>query len=227
MISGAKITHKMMMPEGLYLQLFVPLSTKDYFMQRKMEECEIIWTEDNSITAKQREKIYATLKDMGDYLGYTQKEVKAIFKQSFMELKGLDNLSFKDCNRDIAADFIDYILEQCFIMNVPLQEEYGINRAYNITSYLRLCIKYRKCCVCGLKADLHHEDAIGAGRNRRKVDDSKMRKMSLCRCHHTERHTIGETAFCEKYHVYGIQYTETEDDKFWNLVNEEEESYED
>lgn len=55
---------------------------------------------------------------------------------------------------------------------------------------------------------LHHWDAIGAGRNRNRVDDSKLRKIALCSEHYAEAERIGKVEFEAKYHVWGIIYTD-------------------
>ncbi len=222
MIVDAKITHTMCLPEGLYLQMFVPLVTDEIFSIKKTDSCEVIFAEDDSITSKQRKLIYATLKDVADFMGERIAETEIVFKQLFCQEKGIEGISFKDCTRQEASDFIDFLLEFAFYNDVPLQSEYGIDRAYNINRYLELCLKYRKCCVCGKKADLHHDDAIGRGFNRNKVDDSNKRKMALCRCHHQERHAIGSTAFNEKYHVYGIIWNGDEKARWNESIDEEE-----
>ena len=62
--------------------------------------------------------------------------------------------------------------------------------------------------MCGRPGEIHHVDAIGMGRDRRRVDDRRMRKICLRREHHTEAHKIGQPAFMDKYHVHGIYYEE-------------------
>ena len=46
------------------------------------------------------------------------------------------------------------------------------------------------------------------GRDRKKVDDSDLRKMQLCRKHHVEIEAIGRDTFEIKHHVYGVLYEE-------------------
>ena len=58
--------------------------------------------------------------------------------------------------------------------------------------------------MCGQDGEEHHWDAIGMGRDRRKIDDSDLRKIRLCRVLHTEVETIGRDTFENKYHVYGV-----------------------
>lgn len=69
-------------------------------------------------------------------------------------------------------------------------------------------IKYKICCICGRKGEMHHYNAIGMGRNRSKIDDKDLRKMQLSRIHHTKIETIGRDSFEKKYHVYGVIYRE-------------------
>ena len=52
--------------------------------------------------------------------------------------------------------------------------------------------------------EIHHEDAIGMGNDRRRVDDSRYKKICLCRMHHTMAHQLGVKRFREMYKVYGI-----------------------
>lgn len=71
--------------------------------------------------------------------------------------------------------------------------------------WLNHCLENRYCIVptCGKSwAHIHHRDAIGSGRNRRKYDDSKHKKAPLCFGHHAEIEQIGRRTFAKKY---GIQ----------------------
>lgn len=214
MIVSAKITHRLFTESGMYVQLHIPMVTDEMFqISPEKDTCEVIFADDNSITAKQRKLIHATINDISEFTGEKFDRVKQLLKENFCIGNGLEDLSFKECSKEIASDFIDFLLEFCFLEDIPLNCSQGIERAYNITAYLSLCLKYRKCAICGKLADRHHVDAIGMGRDRRVVDDSKMLKMSLCRVHHTEAHTIGVEEFNKKYHVFGIVWNEKPDEK--------------
>lgn len=104
---------------------------------------------------------------------------------------------------DTAREFINTILEFALENGIPLSD-LGVNRTDDINRYLYMCLKTRKCAVCGKNGEIHHWDAIGMGKDRKKYDDSRNRKICLCRTHHTECHIIGEEAFEDKYKVYGI-----------------------
>ena len=72
------------------------------------------------------------------------------------------------------------------------------------------CLRFRKCVICGNPADLAHYEAVGMGRNRNRIDETKFRYMSLCRIHHVEQHTIGIESFVQKYHIVPVKLTADE-----------------
>ena len=39
----------------------------------------------------------------------------------------------------------------------------------DIPDYIYSCLINRKCCVCGSRAELHHVDRVGMGRNREEI----------------------------------------------------------
>ena len=105
---------------------------------------------------------------------------------------------------DEAREFINVILEYAIENGVQLTEQ-AIKRTDDIGRYLYFCIKHLKCAVCGLQGEIHHEDAIGMGNNRKTLDDSKHKKICLCRKHHTIAHQLGVERFQKSYKVYGIK----------------------
>lgn len=155
------------------------------------------------ISPDQRKKVYAILKDMASYMGDTPDNVKDTMKNSFIQATEYEDFSLSDCSKDLAGDFIEYLIRICFQMGIPLSESpaEGFN---DIEKYLAICLEQKKCCICGQPGEVHHWDAIGMGRDRAKYDDTQNRKICLCREHHTEVHTIGPDEFEKKYHVYGI-----------------------
>ena len=48
----------------------------------------------------------------------------------------------------------------------------------------------RKCVICGKHAELAHYQAVGRGRNRRKIEHIVNKVLALCSNHHREQHTI-------------------------------------
>ena len=157
------------------------------------------------ISADQRKKIYATLKDIADWMGDIPEYVKELFKFNYCGESGEEYFSLSDCTVTIAKEFINYILEFAIMNGVPLQD-LAINRTDDIDKYLYYCIKHKVCSICGKRGEIHHEKSIGMGNNRRKLDDSQHEKICLCRVHQSEAHTIGNTEFMSRYKVYGIIY---------------------
>ena len=104
-----------------------------------------------------------------------------------------------------ARKFIEFILHVCFEWDVPLNDK-TVVLAKEVNNYLYLCLKYRRCAVCGRYADIHHhEGLIGAGRNRAKHNHEESKFIALCRTHHTECHTLGHKTFENKYKLAAIK----------------------
>jgi hypothetical protein len=155
------------------------------------------------ITPEQRKKIYAILRDMESYIGDSVENLKESTKASFIRATEWEDFSLSNCSKELAADYIEYLIIICFEMGVPLKDS-PIDAFDDVDRYLYLCLSKRVCAVCGRPGEVHHVDVIGMGRDRRTYDDSDHRKMCLCRKHHSEAHQIGMDAFQGKYHVYGI-----------------------
>lgn len=71
-----------------------------------------------------------------------------------------------------------------------------------------MCLVYKKCCISGKRAELHHVDKVGMGRNRNEITHIGMKALPLSRKYHIEVHTIGQKAFEAKYHVFGVKIDE-------------------
>lgn len=184
-------------------------SLSDMFTKKKIRHAEIRFDDGRHISAEQRKKVYATIRDISDYTGYLPEEQKEWLKYLHISNTGCDYFSLSDCTMDTAREFINTILEYALENGVPLSEE-AINRTDDIGRYLYFCIMHKKCAVCGKPGEVHHEDAIGMGNDRRKVDDSNHKKICLCRLHHTKAHELGVIRFTEMYKVYGIVVKESD-----------------
>ncbi len=155
------------------------------------------------ISHEQRKKIYAILGDMENYTGDSVENLKLSTKQVFLQNTQWEDFSLSNCNRELACDYIEFLVGLCFEMGIPLHDN-PVNAFADVERYLALCLDKKVCAICGKSAEVHHWDAIGMGHDRRKFDDSKHRRIALCRQHHTEAHAIGVETFKDKYHVYGI-----------------------
>lgn len=190
--------------DGTVLQIKIPdVDLIQYIVEKKARYAEIRIDDGRTITSLQRRKAYATIRDISSWTGYLPEEQKEWLKYLYIERTGNPYFSLSDCSMDTAREFINVILDYALEEGIPLSER-GIERTDDIGRYLYSCIKNKRCAVCGRPGEIHHVDAIGAGRDRRHVDDSGYRKICLCREHHTAAHQRGMKAFEQMYHVYGI-----------------------
>ena len=156
-----------------------------------------------TLSLDQRRKIYATLRDISLYTGYTPEETKEVMKHVHITLTGSDYFSLSDCSMDLARSFINTLTDFCLEHGV-ITSDLLSDRTDDIDVYLHQCLKHGKCAVCGRRGEIHHWDTIGMGNNRKRYDDTSNRKICLCRMHHTIAHQKGVKDFQSDYHVYGI-----------------------
>lgn len=152
------------------------------------------------ITESQRKKIYALLRDIGEHTGNDIEDAKAGMKGLFER----GDFSLSNCSSELASEFTEFLISWCLDEGIALTDH---PRGFfdDIDNYFKLCIAKKVCAICGKPGEVHHVDAIGMGRNRKKYDDSEHDKLALCREHHTEVGTIGKDAFEDKYHVWGVR----------------------
>lgn len=164
---------------------------------------ELRLNDGRTISVEQRKKIYASTRDIAMYCGEYPSYMKELLKYFFLERTGDEDFSLSNCSMTLARDFISFIIEFSFEHNIPFSD-LGVHRTDDIERYLWSCLEYKKCAICGRDSEIHHIDAIGMGHDRLVYDDSKHKKISLCREHHMEAHKAGVETFCKKYHVFGI-----------------------
>lgn len=190
--------------DGTDLVVSVPdLKLGDMFQRKKIRNAEIRFDDGRHISAEQRKKAYATIRDISDWTGYLPEEMKEILKYQHMMRTGDAYFSLSNCSMDTAREFINTILEFALENGIPLSDN-AIERTDDIGRYLYYCMLHKKCAICGKDGEIHHEDAIGMGNDRTKADDSSYKKICLCREHHTLAHSLGVIRFREMYKVYGI-----------------------
>ena len=175
----------------------------DMIRRKGLRYAELRFDDGRHISVEQRKKAYATIRDIADWAGYLPEEMKEHLKYEHMIRTGDAYFSLSNCSMDTAREFINTILEFSIENGVPLTDD-ALNRTDDIGRYLYYCIMHRKCAICGRDGEIHHEDAIGMGNNRNRIDDSSYRKICLCREHHTAAHQMGVKRFREMYKVYGI-----------------------
>ena len=204
----AKLKAYKVTQDGTELKIFVPnRNLQNEIIDGRVRTCEIRLEDNRKISYEQRKKAYACIADISKYTGYQPEQAKELMKYLYIIRTGGEYFSLSNCSMETAKEFINVLLDY-IIENGIQMDESGVDRSEDIDHYLWKCLRERKCCVCGRKADLHHVKAIGRGHNRKHFDDSNLMKRALCRNHHTESHNIGQKEFMKKYKVYGIKYKE-------------------
>ncbi|MCX7774032.1 MAG: putative HNHc nuclease, partial [Clostridia bacterium] len=187
------------------LTVIAPFDDPWKIAKQHITECEIRLDDGRRISADQRKKIYATIRDISLYTGHLPDEIKALAKYDFICKTGHDYFSLSDCDMTTANEFLTYLVDFCLEHDIQTQDNL-LDRSPEVARYVYSCLVHKRCAVCGGKAEPHHaEDRIGAGRNRKEVTHFGMRAQPLCRKHHTECHTIGQLTFNDKYHIFGIK----------------------
>lgn len=175
----------------------------NYIMSKRVKDAELRLDDGRRITALQRRKAYATIRDIAWHTGYAPEEAKQVMKYTYIVKTGREDFSLSDCSVETARIFINVLIDYALREGIQVQGNL-IDNADDIHAYLACCIVHKKCCICGTAGETHHEDAIGMGADRTEVDDSEKKIICLCRKHHTLAHSLGRERFCKMYHVYGI-----------------------
>lgn len=193
--------------DGERVTVVAPFSDTERMIKRNIRTARVILEDGRRISVDQRKKLYATFNDIADYTGYVAEEVKEIMKCDFIAATGCEAFSLSDVDMTTAHDFLQHVIEFCVRWGIPARDSL-LDRAPDVARYVYVCALNKRCCVSGKKAELHHVDAVGMGRNRKEIIHLGMEVIPLSSALHREIHTIGKAAFFEKYHVFGIKADE-------------------
>ena len=151
------------------------------------------------ITDKQRRKIFALVNDIEAHTGQPSEYVRGMFTNYLQSLHGTENrISMASCSKREASDLIDVIITWIFQNHIPMNYKTS-DLMRNDNYFIYLSTVKRKCVICGVKGELAHKEAVGAGRNRRKIDHYDHHILCLCRKHHQIQHDMGIDSFNKKY----------------------------
>lgn len=196
-------------------ELLIRAPYDDYFTLTKREynQCNIQLIDNRTLSDKQRKACYALLGEIAEYSGMSKGQAKELMKLKFLadELQETADSIFSLSNAPMSLVcafqrfLVRFIIEWDIPCNFPLLEFVD-----DINDYIYSCLINKKCCICGKRADLHHVDHVGMGRDREEIVHEGMKVLPLCREHHTEAHTIGQDTFNEKWHLSsGIEVDKT------------------
>lgn len=207
----------------------VPYNDWERFEHRKYEVCQVALKDGRTITPDQRRKSYALLREIAEWMGDVPAYVKQLMKLKFIyeQMETLDKkvFSLSDVDETTAREFISYLIDFIIEHEIPTRRPLYLE-AEDITRYVYSCLMHKRCAVCGKKADLHHVDAVGMGRDRTDMDHIGLRCLPLCRDHHEEFHIIGNPVALDKYHLVPVKI-DSEIVKKYKLGRKKHESVDD
>lgn len=192
------------------INIFVPFPERIDKLYGCHESVGVEFVDKRRISAKQRKKAYVLISYIAAWWGYTPVEaMKEMLKLMFVgEAETLRrSFSLSDCDMTTARLFISYLIDFCLLHGVDVGEPL-YQLAEDIPRYVWACLMNKRCAVCGRKAELHHVDAVGMGRNRKEICHIGMRALPLCREHHTEIHSIGQKDFLRRYIIEPVRIDE-------------------
>lgn len=185
----------------LLLQLREPINLD--ITQKHIRTVELRLDDGRTISNEQRRKVFALIRDISLWSGHEPEEIRMYLQWDFIMNSGYEWFSLSDVNMTIAKEFISYLIAFCFLWNVPTKDTL-LNQTDDIGKYLYLCLEHRKCTICNARAEVHHVDRIGMGRDREKIVHIGLLAIALCRTHHDMAH-LDEKGLFEKYFIYGIK----------------------
>lgn len=177
------------------LTIRAPYQNIDRAILRQYDVVQIGLPDGRTITPEQRRKAYALMNEIADWMGEVPEYVKRLMKLEFIanRLQALKKqiFSLSDCDVTTAKEFISYLIDFIIAHDVPSKTPLR-ELCEDVGRYVYACLMHKKCAICGKKADLHHWDAIGMGRDRETVFQIDMLVLPLCWEHHTIAHTKGK-----------------------------------
>lgn len=203
-----KVRGKILSAVNDVITIQVCADAQGYVLDRNAKEVEVRIDDGRSITNDQRRKIYATMRDIADWMGDMPDNVKGFFKWSFCGDNEHEDFSLSDVNRETASEFLTYLVDFCIHNGVPCSDPLW-DRCEDIERYMYACVMTRTCCITGKKnAQIHHVDRIGMGGNRNTMCQVGMRVVPLSPDLHTMIHySGGEEDFYKKHHIRPIALT--------------------
>ena len=178
--------------------------------RREYKEVEITMLDSRPLSDRQRKSCYAMLREIAVWSGYGSDEIKDIMKFNFIAslVEDMNSFSLHDAPMSLVAAFQTFLARFIIAHDVPTRRPM-LEYVDDIDDYVLACLTQKKCVICGKKADLHHVDSVGMGRDRDEIIHEGMTVLPLCREHHTEAHTIGRDSFETKYHIHGVEADKT------------------
>lgn len=185
-----------------YLLIKTDVDILPVLQLQQPKTAEIRIDDGRSISVHQRKKIFAIIRDIAVYSGDDPEYFRRFLTWEYCSQREIEPFSLSEVDMSTASGFIDFLIEFCFIHNIPTKESL-LDHTDDIDQYLYLCLKHRKCAICNRPADVHHVDRVGMGRDREQIVHKGLLAIALCREHHNQAHA-NQNALFRKYHIHGI-----------------------
>lgn len=184
---------------------------REWLRSRSMPVGALEFPDKYSISRAQQKKAYALIQAVCRWTGYTPLETeKELTKRMFQDSQIptlAEGFSLSDCSREVARLYITWLIDFCLLHDIPCGEPLW-KLAEDIPKYVYMAAVHKRCAVCGQKAELHHIDAVGMGRNRKEICHLGMKVLPLCRSHHQECHRVGKKDFLSRYILEPVKVDE-------------------
>lgn len=182
-------------------------------IRREYKDVYIQLRDSRPLSDKQRKMCYALLREISNFTGMGADPTKQYMKLKFMveELEETGDRLFSLANApmSLVCSFQRFLIRFILDWDIPCSFPL-LDYVDDVQDYIYACLTAKKCAVCGARADLHHVDHVGTGRDRNEILHEGMKALPLCREHHTECHTIGHESFKNKYHLTdGVELDKT------------------
>lgn len=189
------------------VQIEAPYQDFAAMCRREYKEVYIQLIDSRPLSDKQRRSCYAMIREIAVWSGDTTEAIKDALKLDFWcgELVQMADTLFSlhDAPMSVVAAFQSWLARFIVRNDVPTKRSM-LEYVDDVDDYVYACLINKKCCICGAKAELHHVEAIGMGRDRTEIIHEGLEVLPLCREHHEFGiHMTGKEDFFKTYHLNG------------------------
>lgn len=199
-------TAKILQFDGTQLLLAPDEKLNREIIQKHIGSVELRLNDGRTISADQRKKIFALIRDISLWSGHDPEYLRQYMTWDFCSNYGSEWFSLSDVDMTTAKDFITYLITFCFEWDIPTKDTL-LTQTDDIYKYLYLCLEHRKCAICNKHAEVHHVDRVGMGFDREQIVHIGLKAIALCHEHHIEAHERESDLFKEHF-IYGIKLDE-------------------
>ena len=108
-----RVIGKILSAENDVITIQVCADAQSWCIDHNAKTVEVRIDDGRTITADQRRKIYATMRDIALWSGDMPDAIKIYFKWSFCGDNEHDDFSLSDVDRETASEFLTYLIDFC------------------------------------------------------------------------------------------------------------------